>query len=321
MRELVGVTIVMHLVSTTIRQNITTVAGSSNGSCATLSGGLTTLHQQAGISVSNNGTLYVADGSPANVLLAFEPNNFTAKQLISFSNWPTYIFIDAVTSFVYVSIYNLQYVLIWPSNRTIPRNTSASGVCSMTELYQPTNMIIDSLGNIYISSYGCNWVTKWNPNVTNSTLVGGSLSSVSGNDSQHLHRPYGLSLNETHSLLYVADRYNNRVQKFILGNLTGVTIAGGNGAGTASNQLDYPTAIYVSQLDQSYYICDSYNNRIVKWAMNATHGVTIAGSSTGVAGSTLYLLNQPYDMWVDPDETYMLISDTNNCRVQKYLLR
>jgi hypothetical protein len=320
MRELIGVTLVMHLVSTTIRQNITTVAGSSNGSCATLSGGLTTLHQQAGIAVSNNGTLYVADGSPANVLLAFEPNNFTAKQLILFSNWPTYIFINAVTSLVYVTLFNLDYVQIWPSNQTIPRNLSSTGVCSMTDLFVPTDMVIDSLGNIYIASYACSWVTKWAPSATNSTLVAGSLGGA-GSNSLHLHWPYGLSLDETHSLLYVVDRYNSRVQKFTLGNLNGVTVAGGNGAGAASNQLDMPTTMYVSQLDQSYYICDCGNNRIVKWAMNATYGVTIAGSSTGVAGSTLYLLNQPYDIWVHPNETYMLISDTNNCRVQKYLLQ
>ena len=303
--------------ATIIRQNITTVAGSYNGSCAPLSGGLTTLHQQAGIAVSKNGTLYVADGPPVNAVIAFEPNNLTATSIMTFSNWPTYIFIDPITSSFYVTVFYQYYALIWPSNQTIPKNHSAT--CSVTQLYWPTGIVVDSLGYIYISSGACHTVIKWNPNATISTVVAGIMAVV-GSDSTHLQRPYGLFLDKNNSLLYIADAMNNRIQKFVLGNLTGVTVAGGNGQGTASNQLNFPSAIYVSQLDGSYYICDYHNNRIQKWAMNAAYGITIGGSSTGVSGSTLYLFNGPYDIWVDPNETYMLVSDCNNCRVQKYIL-
>ena len=308
----------MHLASTIIQQNVTTVAGSYNGSCAPLSGGLTTLHDQGGIAVSNNGTLYVGDGSPANVLLAFEPNNLTAKQIITYGNWPAYLFIDAATSSMYTTVFYLNSVVIWPSSQTIP--TNPSDTCDLAHLYYPTGIVVDSLGNIYISSYACHWVTKWNPNATIAILAAGSISVTPGSDSQHLDRPYGLFLDEKNSLLYVADAANNRVQKFTLGNLTGVTIAGGNGQGTASNQLNWPSTIHISQRDNSYYICDYHNNRIQKWAIGATYGVTIAGSSTGVAGNALDLLNGPYDVWVDPNATYMLISDSSNCCVQKYLL-
>ncbi|CAF1124663.1 unnamed protein product [Adineta steineri] len=304
---------------TIIQPNITTVAGFYNGSCPTSSTNLTVLHDPGGIAVSNNGTLYVGDGSPANVLLAFEPNNLTAKQLFTYGNWPTYLFVGPVTSSIYATVLELHTVVIWPSNQTIPKNPSAS--CSdLLHLYYPTGIAVDFLGNIYVSSYYCNRVTKWNSNGTNATLVAGSLSATSGSDSQHLYSPYGLFLDEMHSLLYVADAVNNRVQRFALGNLTGVTVAGGNGQGTASNQLNFPSAIHVSQVDNSYYICDYHNHRIQKWVIGATYGVTIAGSSTGVAGSALNLLNGPYDIWVDPNATYVLISDANNCRVQKYLL-
>ncbi|CAF1466805.1 unnamed protein product [Adineta steineri] len=305
--------------STIIQPNISTVAGFYNGSCPTSSANLTVLHTQGGIAVSNNGTLYVGDGASPYALLAFEPNNLTAKKIFTYSNWPAYLSINPVTSSIYATVFNQNSVVIWPSNRTIPKNPSAS--CSdVLHLYYPTGIVIDSLGNIYVSSVECNSVTKWNPNGTNSTLVAGSLSTTVGSDSEHLYSPYGLFFDEINSLLYVADAGNNRVQRFALGNLTGVTVAGGNGQGTASNQLNFPSAIHVSQRDNSYYICDYHNNRIQKWVIGATYGVTIAGSSTGVAGSTLNLLNSPYDIWVDPNATYMLISDSSNCRVQKYLL-
>lgn len=309
---------VIHLASTTIQPNITTVAGSYNGSCAPLSGDLTTLHVPGGIAVSNSGTLYVGDGTPTNVLLAFEPNNLTGQQIITYGDWPAYLFIDAVTLSIYATVFDLHSVVIWPSNKTIPSNPA--GICNVAYLFRPTGLLVDSLGNIYISSFACNWITRWNSNANNATVVVGSSSGGSGSDSQHLDTPYGLYLDENNLLLYVADAANNRIQKFTLGNITGVTVAGGNGQGTASNQLNFPSTIHVSPKDNSYYICDYHNNRIQKWAMNAAYGITIAGSSAGVAGNALNLLNGPYDVWVHPNETYILISDENNCRVQKYLL-
>ena len=310
----------MHLVSTAIHRNVTTVAGSCNGFCnETLSGNLTTLHTQGGIFVSNNRTLYVGDGSPINALFAFEPNNLTGQRIMSFSNWPAYIFMDTLTSMVYVTVFYLHQVKIWPSNKTIPPNTNISS-CAMSFLSHPTGITVDSSGNVYVANKFCHWITKWAPNAANATLIVGSPSGALGNDSTHLHEPYGLFLDQNHSLLYVADRQNHRIQKFVLGNSTGVTVAGGNGLGSASNQLNNPTVIYVSHHDGSYYICDYLNNRVQKWTMNASYGVTIAGSASGLAGNTPYLLNGPYDIWIAPNETYMFISDSYNCRVQRYSL-
>ena len=45
--------------------------------------------------------------------------------------------------------------------------------------------------------------------------------------------------------VYVADVYNNRVQKWAPGATSGITVAGGNGPGNAANQLFQPYAIWV----------------------------------------------------------------------------
>jgi DNA-binding beta-propeller fold protein YncE len=105
-----------------------------------------------------------------------------------------------------------------------------------------------------------------------------------------------------------------------LGSLSGVTVAGGNSFGTAPNQLNHPTSIYVSKLDGSVYVCDNYNNRIQKWQKNATNGTTVAGSSNGTAGSTPYLLNNPYGIAIDDQENYIYVSDSSNNRVQRFSL-
>lgn len=161
----------LHLVSTATQPNVTTMAGSCNGFCnETLSESLTTLHTQGGIFVSNNGTLYVADGTPMNTLFSFEPNNRTGTQIMSFSNWPTYIFINSLTSTIYVTVFYLYQVTMWPSNKTIPPNNISSG-CAMNLLNRPTGIVADSSGNAYVASKFCHLITKWAPNAASGILT------------------------------------------------------------------------------------------------------------------------------------------------------
>ena len=51
------------------------------------------------------------------------------------------------------------------------------------------------------------------------------------------------------------------------------------------------------------------------WTANAT---TVAGSSTGLAGSTASLLYYPKDVFAD-NRGALYVSDSNNYRVQKWL--
>jgi hypothetical protein len=313
--------IVMHLVSTIINRNVTTIAGSCDGNCnETLSGGMTTLHSQAGLFVSKNGTLYVGDSGsfPTYPVYAFEPNNLIGRVIMSFTSFVASIFTDDITSKIYMTVFHENRAVILPSNTSIPL-TGIVPNCTLTKLNNPTGIIVDSSGNIYISEYGCHRVMKWIPNATSGILIAGE-SGISGTNSTQFNSPYDLFLDEAHSLLYVADRLNHRIQKFRLGNSTGATVAGGNGMGSASNQLNNPMTEFVSQIDGSIYICDRGNNRIQRWANNAASGVTIAGSPTGVAGNTPYLLNSPYDIWIDSNDTYLIISDSGNCRVLNYSL-
>lgn len=57
----------------------------------------------------------------------------------------------------------------------------------------------------------------------------------SGSGANQLWIPYGLFFKN--GVLYISDRGNNRVQAWVVGEKLGVTVAGGNGKGTAANQL------------------------------------------------------------------------------------
>ncbi|CAF1317568.1 unnamed protein product, partial [Adineta ricciae] len=124
---------------------------------------------------------------------------------------------------------------------------------------------------------------------------------------------------EDRGLLYVTDSGNNRIQQFtISGNGTGVTVAGGNSAGTGLNQLSSPTGFCLTRDGQTLYIADKLNNRIMKWTIGATQGSVVAGSVSGTSGNTTQLLYNPGDVALDPTETYLYVTDQNNHRVQKF---
>lgn len=59
----------------------------------------------------------------------------------------------------------------------------------------------------------------------------------------------------------------------------GITVAGGNGRGSASNQLNSPMHVIYMASTGNLFVTDSGNARIQVWAPNATCGITIIGSS------------------------------------------
>ena len=94
---------------------------------------------------------------------------------------------------------------------------------------------------------------------------------------------------------------------------SGVVIAGNNGAGSASNQLNNPMGIFIDMNNASIlYIVDRGNHRIQQWIIGASSGTTIAG--TGVAGPGLNELDNPRSIIGDSDGN-LFISDTNNHRI------
>jgi DNA-binding beta-propeller fold protein YncE len=61
--------------------------------------------------------------------------------------------------------------------------------------------------------------------------VAGYGNGSSGSGSQGLNEPRGIYVSPLNEALYVSDAYNYRAQRFNFGTRTGVTVAGGNGAG------------------------------------------------------------------------------------------
>ncbi|CAF4431634.1 unnamed protein product [Rotaria sp. Silwood2] len=95
----------------------------------------------------------------------------------------------------------------------------------------------------------------------------------------------------------------------------GLTVAGGNGKDNGINQLSNPWGLYVDD-DQTVYVADRANHRIVEWKWGATSGQVVAGENG--QGSGAHQLYNPLDVIVDKERDSLIICDHWNRRVVRW---
>ncbi len=104
------------------------------------------------------------------------------------------------------------------------------------------------------------------------TVAGGNRW---GNGSNQLSNPCGLYIDDDQTV-YIAEQSNHRIVQWKWGATSGQVVAGGNGAGRGTHQLSTPTHVIVDKERDSLIICDSWNQRVVRWPRrNGTSGETI----------------------------------------------
>lgn len=96
----------------------------------------------------------------------------------------------------------------------------------------------------------------------------------------------------------------------------GITIAGGKGNGRALNQLHYPYGLAVGDNDETIFIADSGNHRIVAWTQGDEEGRIVAGGNE--VGKQLNQLNHPTDVLIDRETNALIICDWKNQRVMRW---
>jgi sugar lactone lactonase YvrE len=95
----------------------------------------------------------------------------------------------------------------------------------------------------------------------------------------------------------------------------GITVAGGNGKGDGLNQLNHPIDIFID-VNQTIYIADSFNHRIVEWKSNAKKGQIIAGGKKG--GNQTNQLDRPSNVILDTKTNSLIITDSENRRIMRW---
>ena len=187
---------------------------------------------------------------------------------------------------------------------------------SNSQLNAPTDIHIDSSGNIYVADRNSDRVMKWTSGGTSGVKVAGS--GQQGSSAGLLNDPSGIAFDSSGNL-YVADSNNHRIQKFAgnsVTNTSGTVVAGGNGQGSGANQFNYPTGIAFDSFG-NLYVADQYNHRIQKFAPNSTsstNGTTVMGGNG--AGANTNQLNRPHKLVIDSSNN-LYVADTINYRMVK----
>ncbi len=314
------------LSGTTLIDNNTVFDGSSRiglGAVGHLA--LTGLPQEALI-VADAGfqrIIQVLDIGSNNYNISILAQNWTTGPLFTY---PIGVTVDGKNgNNLYVSDWGRSNVLLFSATQNsssspilVAGGTHGSG---LSQFINPVGVKIDNQSNIIVADSGNHRVVLWTPTATTGIVLAGL--NVNGNDAQSLYLPFDIFLDQKNAWLYVADTLNARIQRFSLYDSmprNGTTVAGGHGGGSGSHQFSIPFALWVSKKTGAIYVVDQKNNRIQRWAPNATKGVTIAGSPLGIPGSTSTLLFDPCGIAINADETIMYVSDDGNKRVQKFQL-
>lgn len=160
----------------------------------------------------------------------------------------------------------------------------------------------------------------------------------------------GIAL-DNQRLLYVTEHENHRVTRWTLEeNITrGQLVAGGNGKGARLDQLNEPSGVFVDQ-NQTVYIADFSNDRVMKWINGAKEGILIGkirwpktvhldqvgniysidgyynrivrwmagnNNSTIIIGEQQYTLSQPMDLAFDQYGN-IFVSNYGSGRIDKF---
>ncbi|CAF1171789.1 unnamed protein product [Adineta steineri] len=256
--------------------------------------------------------------------------------------WSKGIFIDKNKN-VFIADIGNHRIVTWKHNAKeghIIAGGNKQGY-RMDQLNFPTDVIVDQQSHaIIIADQDNRRVIQW-LNQTQKILI--------KNIDCH-----GLAMDK-HGFLYVSDHNKNVVRRWKMGkyNNKGIVVAGGNGRGNQLNQLNGPTFIFVDK-DQSIYVSDRNNDRVIKWRKDAKEGRIVAGGNGVIVddfgqiyvaeysnhrimrwcegkeegeivvggngeGNQSNQLNRPHGLSFD-DEGNLYVADWLNYRIQKFAI-
>ncbi|CAF1385803.1 unnamed protein product, partial [Adineta steineri] len=216
-----------------------------------------------------------------------------------------------------ISVLSLQISKLkkWKQNAITVAGGNRKGQES-NQFNRPTGICIDENKNIFIVDSGNHRVVEWKCNENEGQSIAGGNGE--GNRMDQLRYPIDVIVDQKNNSIIIADFHNRRViqwvnknQQILIDNINcrglamdkygflyvsdykknevrrwktgkynneGVIVVGGNGQGNQLNQLNNPSFIFVDE-DQSVYVSDCNNHRVVKWRQGAKEGKIVAGGS------------------------------------------
>jgi uncharacterized protein (TIGR03437 family) len=182
-----------------------------------------------------------------------------------------------------------QYIISTIAGNNTSGYSGDGGAATSAQLNQPTAVVVDSSGNIYIADAGNHRVRKIS-NGTISTFAGNGTAGYMGDgaaaSAAELNNPVGLGLDFSGNL-FIADAANSVIREVSLSSGKITTFAGENslGAGYTGDaaaatlaQLNDPTDVCIDTFG-NVYIADA-NNNVIREVSSGNINTLVGGAIT-----------------------------------------
>ena len=302
-----------------------------------------------GVAVDGSGNFYIADNTNLIIrkvntsgiistvagdgLISYggDGGAATSAQLYA----PTGVAVDGARN-IYIADYgnsrirkvNTSGIISTIAGNGIDGYSGDGGAAASAQLYAPTGVALDGVGNIYIADVGNSTIRKINTSGIISTLVGNSGEGFGGDGglatNANLSYPSCVFVDGAKNI-YIVDEGNNRIRKI---NTSGIisTVAGngtngyGGDGGLATNAiLNSPAGVALDGAG-NIYIADAGNNRIRKVNTSGIISTVVGNGIEGFGGdggvATSAILNSPDGISVDGAGN-IYIADVGNGRIRK----
>jgi uncharacterized protein (TIGR03437 family) len=325
---------------------ITTVAGDGIQGFGGDNGLATLAHlsNPSGVAVDSSGNLYIADVSNSSIrkvtngvistvvgdrTLGFGGDNGPAAA--AKLNLPSQVAVDASGNLYIADAWNFRIRKVSSGTITsiVGNGTQGfsgdGGPATNAQFCEPTDLALDSAGNIYVSDVCNHHVRK---------ISGGLISTVAGDGtrgysadgsaaaSARLSQPNGVAA-DANGNIYIADLGNNRVRKVSNGVIT--TVAGngtsgfGGDDGPATSARLEPTGVTADAAGNLYVIGNYRVRRISNGIITtlAGNGTTGPGGDNGPAASAQFNLSYAVAGLAVDGEGSVYVPDYGNNRIRK----
>ncbi|CAF1475680.1 unnamed protein product [Adineta steineri] len=210
--------------------------------------------------------------------------------------------------------HRIQKWLPGASSGTTAAGVTGSSGSNLHQLNNPQSVVVDSVGNIYISDGNNYRVLQWPLGASYGIVVAGH--GVTGTSLHNIGYAADAKVDPSGNI-YVPDWYNGRVLKWTPPSSSGTLVAGQiSNSGSNADQLNQPSHVIFDSVG-NIYVCDAANNRIQRWVNGSSTGSTIVG--TGTAGLGSNQLNHPYGITFDLFNN-LYVADCHNNRIQRFNL-
>ena len=176
-------------------------------------------------------------------------------------------------------------------------------------------LMMNKSGDLFVSDRENDAVKRWRKGEIKKGKEGRIVAGGNGkgNKLNQLNNPTYIFI-DGEETIYVSDRLNHRVMKWLKGASEGIVVAGGQGQGNSLNQLNYPTGLVVNEVGD-VYVADYWNNRIMCWPLGSKEGrVVVGGNGRGKGSNQLSL---PIGLSFDA-ENNLCVADCHNHRIQRF---